>query len=309
MAEAATHLGADLSGGLDQQLALAAQNMCASEALAAKACEIAVIAGLHLLAARDQFKHGEWLAHLEQIGIDRFRAVEFQRLATTYAGLPPEARKQLVSGGKVRALAITQLDQEALEAAYGSGDLARMAALPKSELLAEVRKLRQRQIKHSHELEKANDRYEKLKGQLDHRHDHLQMPEFAAVTREEAAALTEKMLACVESLCTLVEQNLLGERDEPEGERFQRMAAGTLYHSLVPVAARSLDVLRMIESHHGKDVIASVKFDHQLVKQESAHYLKMRAALLEQHAKQEHSRDAVRVNAKGGRGRPRKVEQ
>jgi hypothetical protein len=252
---------------------------------------------------------GGFLAALEQRGIQRDHAYRAMQLAEFIGSLPEAEAKQMSVVPYTKALAIAQADTIVLAELVESGDLAEVTMLSVRDLRAKLKKLEQRNVTLETKLEAKSASYEKLQGHLAHRHDHLQMPEFAAVTREETGAMTEKMLACLGTLLDLAKVNLFVDRDEPEAAKFQNAAAGTLYHALLPVASQAQHLLQELADLY-PDAAAGVTFDAQFNKPEAKHYLKARSAILEEHARESKNREAERENAKPGkRGRKRAVAE
>lgn len=251
---------------------------------------------------------GGFLKALESRGIQKDHAYRAMQLADFIGQLPEAEAKKMSAIPYTKALALAQADPELVQELTDSGDLDAITTLSVRELRTRLKKLESQNATLETKLEAKSASYEKLKGHLEHRHDHLQMPEFAAVTREESAALTEKMMACLSSIDELAKVNLFVERDEPDAEKFQIKAAATLYFTLLPIIAQGEDLLRELANVY-PDIANGVTFESQLSKPEAKHYLKARAAILEEHAKEAKNRDAERENAKPGkRGRKRAVE-
>lgn len=270
--------------------------------------------GLYMVRAGQCFrrmkatlKHGEFGAALEARGIVQTHASRAMQLAEFMAGLSEADARKLIAAPYTKVLAIAQADPEVVEELVETGELEHVATLSVRDLRTQLKKLEAKAVTLETKLEAKAAQYEKLQHHLQHRHDHLQMPAFAAAAREETAALTEKMLLCLNSLDELVDGSLIADRDEVDADKFQAKAAGTLYHALLPIVARGSELLERISKHH-KAAAAGLTFEHQLTKTEAKHYLKMRAALLEEHATEAKNRESLRENSREGkRGRKRAV--
>ncbi|WP_421793535.1 hypothetical protein [Hydrocarboniphaga effusa] len=251
---------------------------------------------------------GGFLKALETRGIHKDHAYRAMQLADFIGRLPEAEAKKFSTIPYTKALAIAQADPEVVNDLVESGDLEEVTSLSVRDMRVMIKKLEAKTATLETKLDAKSASYEKLENHLAHRHDHLQMPEFAAVTREESAAMTEKMLACLESLQNLAKVNLFAERNEPEAEKFQIRAASTMYWTLLPIVAESERLLLEIQEAY-PGIEAGTTFESQLTKPEAKHYLKARSAILEDHAKETRAREAVRENAKPGkRGRKRAVE-
>ena len=142
-----------------------------------------------------------------------------------------------------------------------------------------------------------------------HRLNRVVLPEFAVVAREEATALTEQMDAALDGLGSLLTDNLLAPHDEvADAEGHRHAAAGTFYHALRAVWARSQHLLQQIEANFPPAVTGFAKFDHQLKPAEVDAYQHARQQIVGKLKVQAENREAERANAKGGRGRPRKIK-
>ncbi|MGQ0621687.1 MAG: hypothetical protein ACT4QA_17520 [Panacagrimonas sp.] len=258
---AALDMGIDLSGGLDVQLALVQEANSASRQLARRACEQAAIAGLHLIAARRDFKHAEWLPYLEKFGLDRFRVAELSRIGRSVAALSPEARKQLLAGSKKNAIGLASMEPDVLEELGKSGDLADIAKLSHGQCLRVIRNLRADRIKADEGREQAEFERDRLKAQP---YKSVFLAEYLTV-RGEAAALTEQMSLSLDGLDrvyhdVLGNAPLWGTRHQDQ----QALAAGTLYHRLYAVQARIHSLLALVQEQFGEPVCGAVSVVHNL---------------------------------------------
>ena len=277
-----------------------------------RAAFYAVRAGARLIALKAQSAHGEFLPKLADIGIDQRRAQDCMYMARFIAGLPEDQAQTMLRAAKTKVMALAQAEPEVLNDLIQSGEFDSLGALS-------IRDLRLR-------LKRQDSEVETLKARLEARtaqHEKLlrttreqqeavlvHMPAFAAATRGEALAMTEKMLLCLDELVELTATNLLAERSEPDAASFQRNAAGTLYHALMPIAARAHELLRAIDEHYGDEVTGAVRFEASLIKSEAAIYQQRRTALVDQHRNEREARVVERHNEanKRKRGRPRKVK-
>lgn len=143
-----------------------------------------------------------------------------------------------------------------------------------------------------------------LQGQLKHRYENLKMPDFAAHARQESVALAEGMLLSVTALEALVQERLTEDKEAGLYPEWAERAAGTLYHSARAVHARLEALMARIHEQWGKPVTGKIDFEHSL----SPGELEIAAGALDivvkRHAAQAHNREADRIKAKGGRGRP-----
>ena len=237
-----------------------------------------------------------------------------------YAELPdPESVRALAQLGQTKAIAIASWPrEEAIALANGQHvrgiTLDDAVEMPTRDFMQaikppELARLEKRIAELDTDLDATRSEKQKLEYKLAHRFDNLPMPTFAAAAREEAVALTEKMLLCVQELQSLVDGALTGPRKEPEAERFQLQAAGTLFHALLPAVAQCHELLRQIQADFGDAATGGVRFEFQLVAAEAEHYRAMREQIVAEHERETTNREVTRDRATKRRGRPRKFAE
>lgn len=251
-----------------------------------------------------------------------YRAIEFfdlsQRLGQI--GIVP-ALGQL---GVIKALALKEWDDSELkEFAEGRTvhglTIDQAIDMPTREFETAVKESRQSDAERD-KLRKARDTLEtkleakdaelkRIKERALHRLNRVDLPEFAVVAREEATALTEQIDAALDGMTSLLHDNLLAPHDDVADEfKHRAAAAGTYYHALRAVWARAQGLLQDIESHFDGKVTGYATFDHQLKPAEIDAYQHARQQIVGKLKLQAENREAERANAKGGRGRPRKIK-
>jgi len=220
-----------------------------------------------------------------------------QTKAITLLTWTPEERLAFAKGQKVRGLTVDQaVEMSAREFAEAARD---------PELIKAGKKIAA--------LEADNEGLEaevkELKGALKHRYEALKMPDFAAHARQEAVALAEQMTLSITALEDVVTDRLIGDKEAKTYPEWAERAAGTLYHSLRSVHARTEELLAKIHAQWGKPVTGKLDFEHSLTDGELQMAKDALGIVLKRHKTLAENRDAERANAKGGRGRPRTVKK
>ena len=93
-----------------------------------------------------------------------------------------------------------------------------------------------------------------------------------------------------------------------DAERFAAMAAGTFFHGLRAIHARTGHLLRQLAETF-PEVTDKVGFEHQLKPGELDAFKHARELVLGRIKVAASNREAERHNAKGGRGRPRDIKK
>lgn len=312
--------GAILSGDLDAAWQVAERSLQLETAGK-------ILAGAAFKRLRGELAPLEFTKGLVERNIARSTAYDAISIADLFSSFPSVGVvRALGQLGPTKAMALRHLKPDEFEALAAGKPVHGLTLDAASEMSSrelqqaalasdhEVTTLRRKVTQLETETETAQANYDRLKAQLASQFDNLQMPIFAAEARAEVAALTEKALLCIEQLAELVSSHIVGKRSEPDAQRFQRIVAGTLYHCLIPVGARVHDVCDQLYKSFGKEV-TEVRYEFQLKKDESKHYVRQRSAILEQAANEKHNRAVAResadaaVSGKRGRGRPLKAKQ
>lgn len=245
--------GIDANITQQQLLTLAVEHERTSAALAARACEAAIISGVYLIQLKASCKHGEYGELLDKAGFSSQRASEFTRLATRYGQLSPEARKALsASLSKKHAFAISTLDAERIESLAENGDLDDLAAKPLPQLFAEIRKLRRENA-----LAKEDAKQARFEADQARRVTQKLLRETVTV-REESMAHTEQMMLELEALEHLYNNLLVDPARFGKDNADQRvLAAGTFYHRVNALHARLGHIVARIQDEFGEEVTGS----------------------------------------------------
>lgn len=182
--------------------------------------------------------------------------------------------------------------------------------ITKAEESERIKKLQAKLATAEIRIETANAERDRIRSHLQHTLNVLQMPEFCVVAREEAAALTEQADIALTGLEALLHDNLLAPHDDvPEADRYCQMAAGTYYHALRAVHARTAYLLSQVEAEFGERVTQQPLFEHQLKPIEVDGFKRAREQIIGRLKTQASNREALRENSKEGRkGRRRTVK-
>jgi hypothetical protein len=239
---------------------------------------------VEIFKAYNAIPSAEQIAALAAVGYTKSRLI---------ASWTKEERLALVAGKEVRGITIHEAASlSTREFAQATRDPDLVKASKKIQALAADKEGLEAEVK-------------ELKGALKHRYETLKMPDFAAHARQEAVALSEQMTLSVTALEDLVEDRLVNDKDAKAYPEWAQRAAGTLYHSVRAVQARTQELLQRLEKQYGKAVTGKIDFEHALSPGELALAKDALNVVLKRHKVQAENREADRANAKGGRGRPR----
>lgn len=143
-----------------------------------------------------------------------------------------------------------------------------------------------------------------LKGQLRHRYDSINMPEFAAHARQEGVALAEQITLSLTALEDLVTDRLIDNKEAKQFPDWKNRAAGTVFHSALAAQARMQALVERMREEFGDAVTGKLDFEFTLSKGEAEIAKDALGVIQKRHADLAHNREADRKNQKGGRGRP-----
>lgn len=278
-----------------------------------------IIAGRAFIALRDALLPGEFAAELAKRLIPRpsaYKAIEVYEL---FAALPDlrvvqalaqlgitkaiaikhwtkDEQLTLAAGKPVRGLTLeTAVDLSTRDFAEAIRDPEQIKAAKKIKTLEADKEGLEAQVK-------------ELKGALKHRYETLKMPDFAAHARQESVALSEQMMLGITALEELVTDHLGSKEAVHTFPEWRDRAAGTLYHSLRAVHARTQQLLERIEEDYGAPVTGKIDYEHTFSEGELLLAKDALSVIQQRHKAQADNREAQRKNAKGERGRPRKIK-
>lgn len=262
---------------------------------------------MKLAALKVRAGHGDWLPMLEQLGVHERAAQRYLGLARFLAALPDESRPRYLGAPITKAAALSQLSSEDLAMAAETGKLDELLAMPKAELAKLVRKERTAALDAITKKETAEGERDKLRHLALNRLNATGLPEFAIIAREESVALVETMIKALDALDAIYQDNLSAPHDEvADAERHAQAAAGTMYWSLMAAHSRAGLLLTQLGERF-EAITGGVAFEHQLKPAEVDHAARTFAVITGRLKVQQQNREAVRENAKGGRGRHRKL--
>jgi len=235
----------------------------------------------------------EMFAVLPQVEFVRACAqIEFSKIREM-GRLPREEFLALASGKKIRGIT--------LDAAAGMTVREFADAVRDPELVKASKKVAALQA----DKEGLAAELKELKGALKHRYENLKMPDFAAHARQESIALAEQMSLSVAAFEELIGERLSTDKEAKLYPEWVTRSAGTAYHSLRSVHARTQMLLERMEEQYGPEVTGKVDYEHTLSEGELLIARDSLAIILKRHKVEAENREADRANAKGGRGRPR----
>lgn len=211
--------------------------------------------------------------------------------------LPREEALALAAGKKVRGITI--------EAAASLPTREFAEALRDPELVKAGRKIATLEA----DKEGLQAEVKELKGALKHRYEALKMPDFAAHARQESVALAEQVSLSITAFEELLTEKLGSKEAISTYPEWRERAAGTMYHSLRAVHARTQALLAKMEEEFSESVTGKIDYEHSFSEGELEIAKDSLGIILKRHKTLAENRDAERANAKGGRGRPRIVKK
>ncbi len=302
MDRVAVMIGADTRGSNDELLTLGVQEMNRGALCVARA-------GCYFSALKERLPDGDFVAAIEARGFDRRRVWEAMQIAQWIGTQPDERVRAFAQLPSTKALALARADQQVVEDLLTEKGAQDVASLSVRELRSRISKLESANVTLETRLERTEAERDKIKARALNRLVDTQMPEFAVVVREEAAALTETMAVSLDGLERLFADTLTAPHDDvADAERFEAMAAGTFFHALRGAWARAGALLEQLDQHYPKPC-AKAGFEAQLKPGEVDAFKHSREQILGRIKTASDNRAAERANAKGGRGRPRKIKK
>lgn len=266
------------------------------------------VAGFCFKKLKQSAGKGNFHAALEEAGISEDHATRAITLAEYLQSLDPDQRRRMIAVPYTKALACAKAEPEVVRALLDAGKLDGDQPLSVRDLQKELAKEKLKNSSLALQLEGAKAREERIKARALNRLQDAQMPEFCVVAREESTALSEQISLSLDGIELLIRDNLLMPHDDvAEAEKFAEIAAGTAFHALRGLHARLGQQLGQLADHFPA-VIDKVGFEHQLKPGEVEGFKHAREMVLGRIKTAADNRAAERHNAKGGRGRPRKVK-
>lgn len=277
-----------------------------------------IIAGRAFIALRDALPPGEFAAELAKRLIPRpsaYKAIEVYEL---FAALPDlRVVQALAQLGITKAMALKHWSRDeqlqlaagkpvrglTLEAAVDLSTRDFADAIRDPDLIKADKKIKTLEA----DKEGLQAEVKELKGALKHRYEVLKMPDFAAHARQESVALSEQMMLSITALEDLVTDHLGGKEATQTYPEWRDRAAGTLYHSVRAVHARTQQLLERLEEDFGPTVTGKIDYEHTFSEGELLLAKDALGVILQRHKTQAENREAKRQHEKGGRGRPRKI--
>lgn len=258
-------------------------------------------AGAYFLMLKQQAGHGGFAASLGAAGVTPDRAQRAMQIARYVSSLPADQAKRIAALPRSKVLPLVNADQEVV------GDLLEAGSLDGATPLS-VRELRERLKKAEGQVATLKTRLstsESEKVRLARERSRIlteeDLPPFALETRQEALALTEQMGFSIDSLQDIVTQNLLTRVKHPEAQRFQPIAAGTAYHAIAAMHARTGHLLTLLQSHFG-DAIADPDVKYAFSPAEVQVFTAARERLLEAQKADAKARSDKRADTPGKPG-------
>ncbi len=274
-----------------------------------------ILAGRAFKELRETLEPGLFSAELAQRLIARRTAYDAIEVYELFAALPDigvvQAMAQL---GITKAMAIKAWDKKE-QLALASGKAVRGITLDAAVELS-TREFEQK-IRDP-ELVKADKKIaaleatkeglqaevKELKGQIRHRYETLNMPEFAARARQEGVALAEQITLSLTAMEDLVRDHLIDNKEAKQFPDWKNRAAGTVFHAALSSQARLQALLERMQEEFGDTVTGKLDFEFTLSKGEAEIAKDALGVIQKRHTDLAHNREADRKNQKGGRGRP-----
>lgn len=268
-------------------------------------CRSMAVTAFKLAALKLRAGHGKWLPLLGRHGVNERTARRYLQLADFVMRLPQAHRPRFVGVSVTKLPALARMSNEDLATKAESGELDELAAIPRDELTDLVRKLKKKVSVLEHDKDGLSHELKESRGSLRARYENLKMPDFAAHARQESVALAEQMSLSVAAFEELIGERLSTDKEAKLYPEWVTRSAGTAYHSLRSVHARTQMLLERMEEQYGPEVTGKVDYEHTLSDGELLIARDSLAIILKRHKTQAENREADRANAKGGRGRPR----
>ena len=295
-------VGAEIDATPQEMLELGVQDF-------SRASRLMVRSGWYLLAAKEHFGHGNFLAELEARDIDPRRAQEVMRFAANIQQLPPKEAEHLLTLQPSKAMALANADPEVVSDIL-SGDTIEdgdFENLSVRQMRAHIKEVEARKANVDEQNAELRAQNAELRDALHNKAavDHL--PAFCLITRHEAAALSEQIIGAVESMEDVYERHLAAASLEGEdAERYRDVALNSVYHAMAAAAARCYSLTDRLRRQWG-DRIGGMEELLPFSEDEVERLLAARRVLVSEHQQQAEGRKETRAKQQPKRrGRPRK---
>lgn len=269
----------------------------------------ALQAGAFFLKAKAGCRHGQFGALLSDMGVDDRQVQRAMQIASYVGQLPPAQAQRIAGLPKMKILPLISADQEVVAELLDSGQLDGEQPLSVRALQEALRKESAARQTAELKREKAEASEKRVRELALNRFNRSDRPEFEIVAKEEAVALVDAAMLALSGCEALFRDVLLAPHDSVlNADHHKAVAAGTLYHSVKAVWARSQFLLEQLREHFGFELTDTAKFEYQLSGGSVDQSRRAFEAISGRLKLQAENREAERANAKGGRGRPRKIK-
>lgn len=269
----------------------------------------ALQAGAFFLKAKAGCRHGQFGVLLSDMGVDDRQVQRAMQIASYVGQLPPAQAQRIAGLPKMKILPLISADQEVVAELLDSGQLDGEQPLSVRALQEALRKESAARQTAELKREKAEASEKRVRELALNRFNRSDRPEFEIVAKEEAVALVDAAMLALSGCEALLRDVLLAPHDSVlNADHHKAVAAGTLYHSVKAVWARSQFLLEQLREHFGFELTDTAKFEHQLSGGSVDQSRRAFEAISGRLKVQAENREAERANAKGGRGRPRKLK-
>lgn len=251
-------------------------------------------AGAYFLQLKAQAGHGNFLPALEKAGVGERSAQEAMQIASYVAALPADQARKIAALPKTKVLPLINADAEVVEQLLDEGALDGDQALS-------VRDLRERLASETKAREKAERAVESLKHETGRAKEGKE-PLGLLVTREEAMAISERLLAELSQARLLFDRHLAQEGGEEE--RWRMDAGGVLYFAMLPAAKQAVELLERLQKRFGVRITGTLHEEFKLPAGSAEKFLAERESLVERAGAAARERIEARHRKHGLVGRP-----
>jgi hypothetical protein len=288
----------DLSGSPETLAALGAEELARAEVSVLRA-------GAYFLQLKQQAGHGGFLTELEKLGVSPDAAQRSMQIARYIAQLPADQARRIAAMPRTKALPLINADQEVVQQLLDEGSLDGDTPLSVRELRDRLAKAEKDKANLETQRDTARDELKRMRDRTALRAAESHLPPFALRAREDVAAITEQMDACLDALQVTYSADLAGEVADKHQDAAND-AAGTFFHALRGIVGRSESLMRQIAETYGDTVIKATRDSFTLTKGEAQVAIDARAAMIKGLQADQYARDADRANTTPGkRGRKR----